>query len=62
MSKYNCKSDPKERYLAERYDILSQFCMDVTPEMINHMEDLYPNEIAIENYSKSLIKTHLGED
>lgn len=50
----------KERFIRQRIQILKDFGVLVTPEIQEHIESLYPCEIAIENYTRKIILQKLG--
>ena len=47
------------KYLSMKKKLLKDFHIKVTPEIISRLEELYPNEIAIENYTRKLIMDKL---
>lgn len=56
------RKTPKAQYIKGICEILRQFSIIITDEIQLHIEGLYPNEIAIDNYVKFLIKEKLGSD
>ena len=47
------------KYLSMKKKLLKDFNIKVTPEIISRLEELYPSEIAIENYTRKLIMDKL---
>ena len=54
-------SDGRSKYLNNKLTILSQFGVVITEDVVNKLESLYPNEIAIENYTRKLILDKLND-
>lgn len=59
MKKKRHRRTERELYLEGKYEVLKQFSVPVTEEIKQRIEELYPNDIAIENYSQSLILLRL---
>lgn len=55
MKKHRCDITPQERYIGKKLQLLRDFCVPITQEILDHLSALYPNEIAIESYVQSLI-------
>lgn len=52
----------KSRYLRTKKRLLQELGIIVSDEIFNHICDLYPNDIAIENYIRSLILRSYSEN
>lgn len=48
-----------ESYVEECIELLKDFKIKVTPEIVAKLRALYPNEIAIDNYVHTLIFNYL---
>lgn len=55
------KTDDKLSYIDTKITLLQQFGIKVTYDIESHLNSLYPNEIAIENYTHTLIMNHLSK-
>ena len=51
----------KMKYLHSKEELLREFTVPVTEDISKTLESLYPNEIAIEHYTRKLILKKLGE-
>ena len=51
----------KMKYLHSKEELLREFTIPVTEDISKTLESLYPNEIAIEHYTRKLILKKLGE-
>lgn len=53
--------DEKRKYCKEKEKILKQFGIKVTASISAHIEELYPSDISVENYTRSLILKSLSK-
>lgn len=51
----NAKDKEKIKYLSEKESLLEDFCIKVTQEISMRLDELYPNDVAIENYTRKII-------
>ena len=49
----------KSTYLKDKQSLLKDFGIIITDEISERLSTLYPNEIAIENYTRKLIREKL---
>lgn len=49
----------EENYIEEKRQLLRDFGIRMTANMVARIKDLYPNDIAIENYIHKIICDHL---
>lgn len=52
----------KSLYIKQRLKIIDDFGIKITEDIKNNIESLYPNELAIERYTRGLILEYLGEE
>ena len=57
----NAKDKEKIKYLSEKESLLEDFCIKVTQEISMRLDELYPNDVAIENYTRKLIVDRLSD-
>ena len=50
----------RREYLAEKERLLRQFGIPITDEIRNRLNSLFPNDIAIENYTRKVILEKLS--
>lgn len=50
-------ADMKSRkiFIKSKKTLLKDFDIEVTDEILNHIDSLYPNEMAVERYTRGLI-------
>ena len=51
----------RNKKVYDNLKILDDFCIQITPSIVNRLLELYPNEIAMENYKHSFILNYLDE-
>ena len=51
--------ETKEQYIESKYELLRDFKTAVTPDIVDKVESLYPNRVAIDNYIRDVIMARL---
>jgi hypothetical protein len=51
----------KDRYLLDKERLLWEFGIIITTDIRERLLELYPNDIAIENYTRRLIRDKLNK-
>lgn len=59
MKSYNITSKSKRQYLREKKKLLRDFNIKVTPAIVKRISELYPNDVAVENYTRKVILDRL---
>lgn len=60
MKSYDTRKS-KTLYLYEKRKLLEEFGIRITPEILDRLSSLYPNDIATENYTRKVILDHLKD-
>ena len=55
----NMKDKVKIKYISEKESLLKDFCINVTQEISIKLDELYPNDVAIDNYIRKIILDNL---
>lgn len=53
-------SKRKQAYIRRKLNLLRQFRVPITNVIIDELDRLYPNDIYIENYLRTIILKHLN--
>ena len=51
----------REKFVNSRIQLLRDFNIIVTDDIIEHIKSLYPSEVLAENYTRKIILKNLGE-
>ena len=49
----------KIKYISEKESLLKDFCINVNQEISMKLDELYPNDVAIDNYIRKIIFDNL---
>lgn len=50
----------RKKFIKSKKILLNDFGINLTDEIVSNIESLYPNELAVERYTRNLILKKLG--